>query len=44
MGSKRDGEKALIIVAGGLKSNQLLNSVEIYDPTGNSWHSGKMNS
>ena len=44
MGSMRDGEKTLIIVAGGLQSNQLLNSVEIYDPTDNSWHSGKMNS
>ena len=41
MGSMRDGEKTLIIVAGGLQSNQLLNSVEIYDPTDNTWHRGK---
>ena len=41
MGSMRDGEKTLIIVAGGLQSNQLLNSVEIYDPTDNTWHLGK---
>ena len=33
----RDGEKTVIIAAGGL----ILDSVEIYDPTENTWHSGK---
>ena len=36
----RDGEKTLIIVAGGYNSGYL-DSVEIYDPTDNTWHSGK---
>ena len=34
----RHGEKNLIVVAGG---GYLLDSVEIYDPTDNIWHSGK---
>ena len=37
----RDGEKTLIVVAGGFGQNGLLDSVEIYDPTDNTWHSGK---
>ena len=41
-----DGEKTLIIVAGGAYYNAAfeetpLNSVEIYDPTINTWHEGK---
>ena len=36
----RDGEKTLIIVAGGYDWGNL-DSVEIYDPTDNIWHSGK---
>ena len=36
----RDGEKTVIIVAGG-NNYEGLNSVEIYDPTDNTWHSGK---
>ena len=36
----RDGEKTLIIAAGGLNST-VLDSVEIYDPTNKTWHSGK---
>ena len=39
----RDDNKTLIIVAGGIYT-QYLNSVEIYDPTDNNWHSGKANS
>ena len=39
----RNGEKTLIVVAGGFNSNYgLLDSVEIYDPTDNTWHSGKI--
>ena len=38
----RDGEKTLIIVAGGNGAdNADLDSVEIYDPKENRWHSGK---
>ena len=37
----KDGEKTLIVVAGGFGQNGLLDSVEIYDPTDNTWHSGK---
>ena len=39
----RDGEKTLIIVAGGSNEDgsSVLDSVEIYDPTDNSWRSGK---
>ena len=38
----RDGEKTYIIVAGGNQGRfPLLDSVEIYDPTENSWHAGK---
>ena len=33
----KDGKKTLIVIAGGW----LTNSVEIYDPTDNTWHSGK---
>ena len=41
----RDGEKTLIVVAGGSGDDyQSLDSVEIYDPTDNSWYSGKQNS
>ena len=42
----RDGEKTVIIAAGGGKSSafgESLDSVEIYDPTDNTWHSGKTN-
>ena len=40
----RDGGKTLIIVAGGTTTNEnVLNSVEIYDPTYKTWHSGKTN-
>ena len=38
-----DGEKSLIVVAGG-GGDYDLDSVEIYDPTTNTWHSGKANS
>ena len=39
----RDGEKTLIVVAGGIVTNicGYLDSVEIYDPTDNTWHSGR---
>ena len=37
----RDGEKTVIIVAGG-RNQGFLDSVEIYDPTDNNWHSGKI--
>ena len=38
----KDGEKTLIVVAGGSRPNSdFLDSVEIYDPTDNTWHSGK---
>ena len=45
-GTLRDGEKTLIIVAGGAQVNTALEelplkSVEIYDPTNNTWHEGK---
>ena len=44
----RDGEKTLIVVAGGYNDDSLINhkldSVEIYDPADNTWHSGKINS
>ena len=36
----RDGEKTLIVVAGGYNGD-ILDSVEIYHPTNNTWHSGK---
>ena len=36
----RDGEKTLIVVAGG-QSTKYLDSVEIYDPTDNTWNLGK---
>ena len=36
----RDGEKTVIIAAGGWNNGDL-DSVEIYDPTDNTWHSGK---
>ena len=41
-----DGEKMVIITAGGEDTNSktgysYLDSVEIYDPTDNTWHSGK---
>ena len=36
----KDGKKTLIIIAGGSNNGQL-DSVEIYDPTNNTWHSGK---
>ena len=39
----RDGEKTVIIAAGGWNIGYL-NSVEIYDPNDNTWHSGKSNS
>ena len=41
----KDGQKTLIVVAGGyngeLFKDHRLDSVEIYDPTDNTWHSGK---
>ena len=37
----RDGEKTLIVVAGGYNGDHRLDSVEIYDPIENTWHSGK---
>ena len=33
----KDGEKTVIVAAGGYEG---LDSVEIYDPTDNTWHSG----
>ena len=36
----RDGEKTVIIASGGYN----IDSVEIYDPTDNTWYSGKSNS
>ena len=39
----KDGEKTVIITAGGLDGNTKLYSVEIYNPTDNTWHSGKTN-
>ena len=36
----KDGKKTLIIIAGGSNNGQL-DSVEIYDPTNNTWYSGK---
>ena len=41
----KDGEKMVIIIAGGVDFNSktglsALDSVEIYDPTDNTWHSG----
>ena len=40
----RDGEKTLIVVAGGVETMwDEIDSVEIYDPTDNIWHSGKRN-
>ena len=38
----RDGETTFIIVAGGYNGGYL-DSVEIYDPTNNTWHQGKIN-
>ena len=40
-GTMMDGEKTVIITAGGLIGNTKLYSVEIYNPTDNTWHSGK---
>ena len=37
----KDGRKTVIIVAGGYNGGQHVNSVEIYDPTDKTWHSGK---
>ena len=37
----KDGKKTLIITAGGYSDSGRLDSVEIYDPTDNTWHSGK---
>ena len=41
-----DGKKTLIVVAGGyaFEPTGILDSVEIYDPTDKTWHSGKTNS
>ena len=36
----RNGEKTLIVVAGGDDGHNDLKSVEIFDPSGYSWHSG----
>ena len=40
----KDGEKIVIIAAGGWNYFYHLDSVEIYDPTDNTWYSGKSNS
>ena len=41
----RDGEATFIVVAGGNTNGEhVLNSVEIYDPTDKTWHSGRTNS
>ena len=46
----RDGQKTKIIAAGGVSGwngwspENFLKFVEIYDPTDNTWHSGKRNS
>ena len=37
----KDGKKTVIIVAGGYNGGQYLDTVKIYDPTDNAWHSGK---
>ena len=37
----RDGEKTLIVTAGGWNANHYLDSVEIYDSTDKNWHLGK---
>ena len=37
----RDGEKTVIIAAGGLNYDHYFDSVEIYDPNDNTWNSGK---
>ena len=37
----KDGRKTVIIAAGGYNGGQYLDTVEIYDPTDNAWHSGK---
>ena len=41
----KDGKKTLIVTAGGIDDyGHQLDSVEIYDPTENNWHSGNTNS
>ena len=41
----RDGEKTYIVVVGGYRGpSEVLDSVEIYDPTDKNWHLGKPNS
>ena len=41
----RDGEKTYIVVVGGYRGpSEVLDSVEIYDPTHKNWHLGKPNS
>ena len=37
----RDDGKTVIVVAGGNNKTEYLDSVEIYDPTDNTWFSGK---
>ena len=37
----KDGKKTLIVAAGGYNGGQYLDTVKIYDPTDNAWHSGK---
>ena len=37
----KDGQKTLIVVAGGYNGDQSLDSVEIYDASDKMWHSGK---
>ena len=40
----KDGDKTFIIIAGGMNKSagpEYTNSVEIYDPSDNKWHSGK---
>ena len=40
----KDGDKSFILVVGGWNGHHHLDSVEIYDSTDNTWHTGKTNS
>ena len=40
----KDGDKTFIVVVGGWNGHHHLDSVEIYDSTDNTWHTGKTNS
>ena len=39
----KNGGETVIVVAGGWNGEQHIDSVEIYDPTDNTWHSGERN-